>query len=108
MSNTQKEKRMKDFIKKNDRYLHRAKIFLTVYLIIMAIIIGILAILMFVNQAVGAGIGILIGGIIGLVVFDFLVKLFLSFLVDVKLIRNKLYKDNDEANDEELKTFYEA
>ena len=107
---------MKDFFNKNDVYLHKAKLFLTVFLVLMSIVIGLFAVYMFVLKAIWLGIGIIIGGIVGLIIFDFIVKLLLSFLVDIKLIRNKLYEQKSETDEnsaeaqnynESLKTFYQ-
>ena len=53
----------------------------------------------------------ILGGAVGLPIFYFVMRLVLSYLIDIKLIRNKLYEKNNEGEDEkyneELKRFYD-
>ena len=102
---------MKEFLKKNDAYLHKAKTVLLVYTIVMAILIVLLGICYCVLDNIGGGIGLILGGAVGLPIFYFVMRLVLSYLIDIKLIRNKLYEKNNEGEDEkyneELKRFYD-
>lgn len=102
---------MKEFFKKNDRYLHKAKLVLLIYTIVMAILIALLGICYCILDNVGGGIGLILGGAIGLPIFYFVMRLLLSYFIDIKLIRNKLYEKvsegNIETHNDDLKSFYE-
>jgi len=100
---------MKDFFKKNDAYLFRVKVVLSVILVLITILFAILAIGSFVNRQVLTGILFIFSGIITIFVIDLVVKLVMSFLIDVKLIRNKLYEEEDGfSSNIDLMNFYHS
>lgn len=93
---------MKKFFKENDKYLFAAKTVFTVFLVIFTLLSAIFAVLLFVAHNILGGIIVIIGCIAIVLVADVIFKLALSHIIDVKLIRNKLY---EESNDD-LKAFY--
>lgn len=79
-----------EIIKKNDNYL----ITTNTFLIFLAVSYGfsiVGAILLFINQIIVGGILLLIFASLTIFIAYIIFKLFLSFLFDVKMIRNKLY-----------------
>lgn len=84
---------------KNDKFLFKAKIIYIVLLCTVAALLVADAIILFVNGDVVSGLTILIAGAVMMVMLFVMVALTLSVIVDIKLIRNKLYNyEQDDLN----------
>ena len=66
------------------------------------LVIIITAIFSFISGFVVLGIGLIVFGNITIIIFILIIKLILSFLIDIKLIRNKLYEEKSDKNDYKL------
>ena len=81
--------------RKSDKYLYWARWIIIIFHILAAVLCIVFAALYFKDDAILNGCLILVGGALSLLiswVFNFL---FLSYLWDVKKIRNRLYDEND-------------
>ena len=98
---------MKNFFRKNDRYILLADRLFFAFLIVYAIIMIILTIISFVNGIILTGAITLILTIISVPIMYISFKLIISYLIDIKLIRNKLYEDENQDLNIDLIDFYD-
>ncbi len=98
---------MKNFFRKNDRYILLADRLFFAFLIVYAIIMIILTIISFVNGIILTGAITLILTIISVPIMYISFKLIISYLIDIKLIRNKLYEDENQDFNIDLIDFYD-
>ena len=98
---------MKNFFRKNDRYILLADRLFFAFLIVYAIIMIILTIISFVNGIILTGVITLILTIISVPIMYISFKLIISYLIDIKLIRNKLYEDENQDFNIDLIDFYD-
>ena len=81
--------------RKSDKYLYWAEKIVIVFHVLAILAIIISSILLFYNKLILPGILCIIGGFIGGMISWVFSFLFLSYLWDVKKIRNRLYDEND-------------
>ena len=98
---------MKNFFRKNDRYILLADRLFFAFLIVYAIIMIILTIISFVNGIILTGAITLILTIISVPIMYISFKLIISYLIDIKLIRNKLYEDENQDFNIDLIDLYD-
>ena len=98
---------MKNFFRKNDRYILLADRLFFAFLIVYSIIMIILTIISFVNGIILTGAITLILTIISVPIMYISFKLIISYLIDIKLIRNKLYEDENQDFNIDLIDFYD-
>ncbi len=87
---------MKDFFKDIDNYVFRAKKIFTVFMVLYSVLCGILAIVCFVAKNVWLGFLVIFLCVLIVIVAEVMFNLLLTHYIDVKLIRNKLYEENND------------
>ncbi|MDE6850501.1 MAG: hypothetical protein K2J54_04155, partial [Clostridia bacterium] len=93
---------MKDLFDKNDKYMHVTKIIFIIFVIMLGLLSFVGGIVLMALGIIAAGLPLLICGLIFTFISYVSGRLVLSYLVDVKAIRNKLYGYGNEG----LNSFY--